>query len=212
MKLEDISPEVLELKLKSAEHDFVERKSKSDRGGWLETAVAFANSAPIGYPAVLFVGADNDGNPHLERTELEDVTKSISDTLERPFPAIYRHVVPLHLTDGCCLAVIIPGSVARPHFAGQAFVRVGAETKRASDVQFENLIAQRDSKARKILEYKGKLVTLTVLSSDLWTVVDCNQFFVLLRSYGGEMRAYPLERLYISFDHSNGTLELVLKV
>lgn len=47
--------------LRSTEHDFVERKPKGRLGDWLQTAVAFANSAPIGFPPVLFVGVDDSG-------------------------------------------------------------------------------------------------------------------------------------------------------
>ena len=164
MRFEDITPETLELRLKGTEHDFVERKSRSDKSGWLQTAVAFANSAPVGWPAVLFVGVDDGGNPQLAETDLEGVIKSVSATLDRTFPAVYRHVLPLHLSSGgSCLAVIIPGSENRPHFAGQSYVRVGTETKAASESQFDTLIAQRDSKARKILEYAGKSVIVETL-------------------------------------------------
>jgi hypothetical protein len=41
---------------RDTENSFVERKTVSDKRGWLHAAVAFANSVPIDYPAVLFVG------------------------------------------------------------------------------------------------------------------------------------------------------------
>jgi hypothetical protein len=44
------------------EHGFVERKSRSDKRDWLQTAVAFANSAPIGWPAIPLLGVEDDGN------------------------------------------------------------------------------------------------------------------------------------------------------
>src|SRR5579884_3629275 len=214
MKFEDITIETLKLKLKSTEHDFVERKSKSDKGGWLEAAVAFANSAPVGYPAVLFVGADDAGNPQIEASGVEVVIKSVSSVLDRPFPAIYRHIVPLHLSGGSCLAVIIPGSDNRPHFSGASFVRVGTETKEASQAQFELLIADRSSKARKIREYLGKNVTLTTLqplspgafhpSSSSVQVIGCNHFFVTLQpSADATLMSSPLDWLNISFDDAH---------
>jgi predicted HTH transcriptional regulator len=143
--------EALILRLRSTEHDFVERKSKSDKGGWLQAVVAFANSTPIGWPAFLFVGVDNDGKPQQGPDKLEDLAKSVSDILEHAYPAMYRHIQPLHFPEGgACLAVIVPGSEARPHFAGKSYVRVGPQTKEASESQFDLLIAERQSKVRRL--------------------------------------------------------------
>src|SRR5216683_2393750 len=60
---ESLTYDALVLRLKSQEHDFVERKPRNQKGDWLQAAVAFANSAPIGWPAVLFVGVDDAGTP-----------------------------------------------------------------------------------------------------------------------------------------------------
>lgn len=204
-----LSEEALILRLRSDEHDFVERKSRSDRGGWLETAVAFANSAPIGWPAILFVGVDDDGKPQ-QSGKLEDLMKSVSGILERAYPPVYRHMVPLHLPDGDCLAVIVPGSETRPHFCGKSFVRDGTQTIPASEKQYELLIAQRNSKARIILQWKGKTITYQKTlgrGGGIAIVQDCNQFFVTLRfgtgSYSSAFTYYsiPLEWIEISHDH-----------
>jgi predicted HTH transcriptional regulator len=48
-------------KLKNCEDAFVERKTAADNKDWLKTVVAFANSTPIGYPAVLFIGVKDEG-------------------------------------------------------------------------------------------------------------------------------------------------------
>jgi predicted HTH transcriptional regulator len=59
-------------RLTMTEDSFVERKSQTDRAGWLKTVVAFANSTPIGLPAVLFIGVSDDGvvsaNVDVEKT------------------------------------------------------------------------------------------------------------------------------------------------
>jgi hypothetical protein len=223
MKFEDITPETLELRLKSTEHDFVERKSRTDKGGWIETAVAFANSAPIGWPAVLFVGADDDGNPQLAKDDLEDVIRSVSAVLDRAFPAIYRYPIPLDLAIGSCVAVIIPGSALRPHFAGPSFIRAGTETKRASDQQFGELIAQWNAKAREILQWKGKAATLETVKNRGThllqtytggvTIADCNAFFVTLRSgtAAGDVRSLPLEWIELSFDDQRQQLKIIIE-
>ena|SRR5438093_783295 len=43
------------------EDSFTERKPSRDSRDWKKTLVAFANSAPIGFPAVLFIGVRPDG-------------------------------------------------------------------------------------------------------------------------------------------------------
>ena len=93
--IESLTEEALVLRVRSTEHDFVERKSRGDRGAWLQTAVAFANSAPIGWPAILFVGVDDDGNPQQNADKLEDLMKSVSGILDQAYPAIFRHIIPL---------------------------------------------------------------------------------------------------------------------
>jgi len=223
MDFKDITKEALELALKSTEHDFIERKSKSDKGGWLRTAVAFANSVPIGWPAYLFVGVDDTGEPQLDAASLESQVKQVSDTLDGVYPAIYRHVVPLHLNSGCCIVVIIPGSEKRPHFAGQAYVRVGDQTKPASEDQFAQLLIQRQSKARELLMWKGKAVTVESVALPLpemlyavpgkvrtpasAVLLDCNQFYVTVE-VGGKKQSHTLRDIELSFDHSENRIKL----
>ena len=48
-------------RLRNFEDHFVERKVYSDRKDWLKTVVAFANSTPVGWPAVLFIGVTDKG-------------------------------------------------------------------------------------------------------------------------------------------------------
>jgi hypothetical protein len=47
-----ISDDDLLSKVKNREDNFIERKPVKDTRGWLHTAVAFANSCPVGYPGV----------------------------------------------------------------------------------------------------------------------------------------------------------------
>jgi predicted HTH transcriptional regulator len=63
--------------LPRTEDQFVERKSVSDKGGWLETIVAFANSNPIGFPSVLFMGVDNEGKI-MNGMKVEEALKSVA--------------------------------------------------------------------------------------------------------------------------------------
>lgn len=123
-----------------------------------------------------------------------------------------------------CLAVIVPGSSERPHFAGLSYVRVGSESREASKQQFETLIAIRNSKARKILEFKGKQISVLSHDSGLltgrvgvgWTeavVVDCNQFWVVIdrKMDPKGLSSIPLRRVDIGLDTYRNRLLLEIK-
>jgi hypothetical protein len=73
-----ISDDDLIAKMSDTENNFIERKLVKDHRGWLKTAVAFANSCPISFPGVLFVGVDNKGNveQHDKPIHFEDLQKS----------------------------------------------------------------------------------------------------------------------------------------
>lgn len=218
----DLKDEELLLRLSNTEDSFVERKVFSDSGDWLKTAVAFANSAPIGDHAVLFIGVKNDGTPEERDDNLEGVMKSFGQKLARAYPKIYYLTRVLTVCGKERLAIIIPGSADRPHFAGPSYVRVGSESREASEEQFAALIASRNSKVREILNWQGKLITVEhltpaskiltvgpVFTSELLWVVDCNQFYVTLENRDGKFtKSFPLSRVEISFDHSNNRLNL----
>jgi len=114
------------------------------------------------------------------------------------------------------LAVVIPGSELRPHFAGLAYVRVGSQSSEASEQQFSLLIAQRSSMAARILAFKGKRVTVLNFvpngMSSQWQertiVVDCDQFYVTLQTNSDRPQSFPLSRLELNFDNSRNDLQL----
>lgn len=215
-----LTEEALILRLNSTEHDFVERKSRSAKRDWLQTAVAFANSAPIGWPGCLIVGVDDQGKPQVNKSGLEDLEKSVSGTLDQAYPAIYRHVVPLHLSAGSCLAVIIPGSDMRPHFAGKSYVRIGPEIREASEEQFETLIAERISKPRELLKWRGREITFRQvriwngktrdrLNESMLRVVGCNAFYVTLMNCENSVEcSCSLSHVEVGFDHEKKRLLL----
>jgi hypothetical protein len=199
-------------KLTAVEDQFVERKSKGDKGEWLQTTVAFANSTPIGYPAVLFIGVDNEG-VIAENLKVEDLMKSFADHVSaKAWPPIYT--APHILThDGkSCIAVIIPGSESRPHFAGKSYVRKGTQTEEASDDQFQKLVAERTAKVYDIRKWIGKQITLHALPSAKVAVIllDCNQHFLTWRAERPASFSAPMEWTVLSFDHENNRLKIYL--
>lgn len=207
----ELSDEDILSRLTTFEDAFVERKSTGDMRDLLKTAVAFANSTPIGYPAILFYGVSDRGIPE-GKSNLESLQKTISQKLSDAYPAIYYLPKALQQDGKQFLAVIIPGSENRPHFAGQSYIRDGSQTKEASTPQFEQLIAERNSKVRYISQWKGKQIAYRYLeprvtSAKLGVLTDCNQHYVVVDN----TRAVPLECVLASRDGSIDRLRLDFK-
>jgi predicted HTH transcriptional regulator len=210
------------LKLRDYEDSFVERKSAGDSGDWLKTCVAFANSSAPGYPAILFIGAKNDGTVE-DIADLDSLQKTFAKKLASAYPPIQYVTKILNDAGKQCLAIIIPGSENRPHFAGPSYVRVGSESRLASEQQFAELIASRTAKASEILKWKNRPVTVHQLnvervvnvlgrigSTTTMFVRDCNPFFVTL-ALGEQPTSYPLRNVDISFDHPHARLALEIR-
>jgi predicted HTH transcriptional regulator len=216
------------IRLSAFEDAFVERKTANDSRDWLKTVVAFANSAPVGNPTILFIGVRDNGE--IEgNNNLDSLQRTLSEKLAVAYPPIYYLPKVLQQDGKQFLAVIVPGSEDRPHFAGQAFVREGSKTVPSSERQFETLIAERNSKVREILKWKSKPVTVRASKDNLrvvyalgseggtmaGTVTDCNQFYLTLESLTKESQesviSIPLHEVEINFDHREKRLELRLR-
>jgi Putative DNA-binding domain len=217
MRLSDAD---LLIRLTNPEDQFTERKSASDKRGWVRTAVGFANAAPIGYPAVLFVGARPDGTPENIITNFDEYQQTFSGELGQAYPPIPHFPKILAIDNKSVLAIIIPGSPDRPHFAGHSYIRVGSETREASEEQFLVLLAERNGKARKILEWKGKEITVRFVErmsmagysnerggSCPFVIAECNQHYVTLE-HGGVKDSVSLESVRISYDYQQNRLRL----
>jgi len=207
-------------RLTNFEDHFVERKTSGDHSDWLKTVVAFANSTPIGYPAVLFIGVRDDGNPE-GNINLDSLQKTFAQRMTLAYPPIYFRTKVLSLAGKQFLAVLVPGSSARPHFAGLSYVRKGSTTIVASDDHFEELIATRQSKPRELLKWVGRIVSADFMRTEAaeimgpvshsaeLLVVACNIFFVTYRYQSGSgAESVPLRRVEISFDNPRNRLKL----
>lgn len=118
---------------------------------------------------------------------------------------------------------MIPGSAERPHFAGLSYVRKGSETRKASEEEFDELIAKRNSKTREILKWKGRKITVRASEDRMgvaglglnkggsheFTVEDCNQFYVTIRNGGKD--SLSLQKVEISFDNHLNRLRLEVR-
>jgi hypothetical protein len=215
-----VSDDDLISKTTDTENNFIERKTVADTRGWLETAVAFANSSPVGYPAILFVGVDNSGlvQQHKEALNFEKLQKSVTNRINEAWPPIYHYSKTLRKDGAEFLAVVIPGSTQRPHFSGQAFVRVGPQTRQASEDEYDKLISQRSSKVRALQKLIGTIITWHSLEAAPLgghgdgTLVECNQFFLTIRIANSTTeRCFPIEWTTISRDPSNQRAHLIFR-
>jgi hypothetical protein len=213
-----ISEDDLVAKISDTENNFIERKLIKDHRGWLKTAVAFANSCPIGFPGVLFVGVDNNGN--VERrdghVDFEALQKSISARIADAWPPIYHYAQTLKKNGAEFVAVVIPGSDSRPHFAGHSYIRIGPETKKASEQQFALLIAERSSKVRVLQQLIGKNVHWFSFKDPPFggnasgKLSDCNQFFLTV-DMGSHKRCFPTDWVEINLEPTSGLYQLVIQ-
>ncbi|MDO8586623.1 MAG: ATP-binding protein [Armatimonadota bacterium] len=202
-------------RLGNQEDSFVERKPEgANRRELRRELVAFANSVPHDREAVLFIGVDDNGVVKGVGNA-DKLQKTLREIAERDcYPPIRYAVDVLSTSDGAVVAVTIPPSKARPHFAGPAFVRVGSETNIASEDLFNELIASRNTKAGAILRYKGKMVTViarkvlgsTKLQRDPMyrashecRVESCDAHTVTLLD-GSKLLSEPLEKVTIRHD------------
>jgi hypothetical protein len=211
----------------SSEDHFVERKSFGD---WekdaLKTVVAFSNSLPVGLPGVLFIGVKDKGDVDPRSQDLDSVQKTLARRLKAAYPPITYVAKGMKEGSLSYLAVIVYGSAERPHFAGPSYVRTGSSTEEASEAQFRELVAQRQSKVRELLKWKGEEVSVQLWlppssglhgtftrGQELSTRVlrDCNEFYLTVEGLvmgKPRLASYPLSRTELSFDHDLNKLRL----
>jgi predicted HTH transcriptional regulator len=223
-----LTNEEILLKLGQREDSFVERKSFNDVNDCLKTAVAFANSTPVGYPAIMFVGVKDNGDIE-DIADLDKLQRSIGERVSKAYPMIYTESRILEKNGKKFLAILVPGSPDRPHFAGPSYIRDGSKSVPSSESQFGILIAQRDSKAYEILKWKGKSVTVHVRGNIILInattnrrpdkthkgkILDCNQFYVsleVIEPHVTNTAFIPLRFVDLSFDRKNDCLSIELE-
>ena len=203
----DLDEEILQ-RLTNTEDHLTERKSKTHRDQCTEAMVAFANSALPNKPGILYVGVNDEGEI-LQDKAPESWQHDIMAWGNGCYPEL--PVIPRTLRkDGKeFLAVVVPMSEARPHFARPAFKRQGAKTIPALQQEIDEWIAHRNSKVRFILERKGEIVLVQQRRSanilpagslnGEHTVLDCNSHFVTLQKTGtGGVFTHPLSTIELN--------------
>jgi hypothetical protein len=205
--------------LHSTEHTFVERKTVNDTRDLVKTVVAFSNTLSNDQEGILFVGATDAGEIEAHSSSLDQMQKSLDDKLKNIYPAVYYTTKPVQESGKECLAVIVPGSRSRPHFAGPLFVRDGSRTVVAGADRYESMLAARTAKTYELQKWEGKPVTVRTLTrqngmpyvinqtKEQGRLVAANQFYLTV-DMGNRVLSHPLRRVEISYDHGAQRLEL----
>jgi len=94
----------------------------------------------------------------------KDVTKIAESEC---YPPVKCEPTVLQIEGAEVVAVVIGFSQNRPHFTGHAYVRAGSESKKASSRLFEDLIASRNDKVRRLLDERGNLLKVAWGSRDV---------------------------------------------
>jgi len=209
-------------RMRNFEDHFTERKAFGDDRDWLKTVVAFANSAPIDFPCILFIGVTDNGEIQAFEQNLDTMQQKLDKKLASAYPRIPYFTRVFGEAGKQALAVIVAGSRLRPHFSGAPFVRRGSKTVEMTDDDFREALAWRDSKAGRILEYLGRRIrAINIMGSgyqrseshwgEMPVVEYCDSHYVILRQSGGAKSTIPLGHIQLSFDTSGGGT-LVLEI
>src|SRR5262249_31530848 len=111
------------------------------------------------------------------------------------------------------LAVVVPASQKKPHFAGVAYVRQVSQSINASAEVFQELVASQNDKARRILDHKNDPMFLRLKSeSGFWYSVDgrvefCDAHTIRIAQNDGWVLSFPLAEIVI---HEDLTRKLVV--
>jgi hypothetical protein len=209
-------------RLKDLEDGFTERKKEgaANASELRKTLVAFANSVPEGKTASLYIGVGDDGTP-TGLTSPDSLQKTIREVAEKDcYPAVRYQTRVFESSGKTLLAVLVQASNERPHFAGQAFVRVGSESVSASSRVYEELIASRNAKAGRILRNKDTVISFRVYELDRWNrkrvlytldcqIESCDAHVVTLNQINAGVHfSIPMDEITINYDDSKKRLML----
>lgn len=215
-------------KLSNKEDGFIERKPESaGTADFKKTLVAFANSVPKDRAAILYIGVADTGKL-LGISNVDSLQKTIRRICEEEcYPPIKFQSQVINSEGKDILAITIPFSSNRPHFAGPAYIRRGSESVIASKEMFQELIDSRTSKVAKILEWKDQIVTVEAHRKLLGNtkylgdsryrathecrILECNSHYVRMQDISNDRYvSEPLLNINLSYDERRHRLMLIV--
>ncbi len=131
-----MSAEQITKLLASEESDTLERKSGFDLGEIRKTIIAFANDLAGRGIAWLIIGQAPDKQIVGLKMGADEAQRKISDIARNQCSPAIPVSVEIHDADGKKVAIVeVRRSLARPHFEGRAWVRIGSTTRVATDAE-----------------------------------------------------------------------------
>jgi hypothetical protein len=220
-----------------AEDSLKEKKVESDLKDLLKTMVAFANSVAPGDTAQIFIGEKDDGSVQGV-SNADNIQRSVTKEAEKIYPEIYYRTEVYEREGKPCVHVDIKHNGLAPHFGGPAWVRRGSETIRATEELYQQMIDQRQSKTRVLLQWLNKEVTvegtefpkafplevresLLAVPKQEWsvgshqaTIIEVNTHWVTFNVATSQTsraaQSEPTEKLLLSWDNQNQRLKVVV--
>jgi hypothetical protein len=177
---------------------------------------------------VIFIGIADNGR-RIGVDDADGIQREIRRVAENEcYPPVRCEPVVIQNSGVEIVAIIIPPSTNRPHFSGHAYVRRGSESVNASIELFDEMVASRNDKARKLLAQKGKLISArftgnTKLDRDPqyaggpprkwrdYKIEHCDAHYVRFVDVIFQLIYTPsLEHVAIEFDSQQHRLQLVV--
>jgi hypothetical protein len=218
-----------------AEDSLREKKVESDLKDLLKTMVAFANSVAPGDTAQIFIGEKDDGTVQGV-TNAENIQSRVVKEAAKIYPEIYYRTEVYEREEKQCVRVDIKRNGLAPHFGGLAWVRKSSKTVEATDDLYQQMIDQRRSKIKVLLQWLNKEVTVEGTQQPLspseplsraveqeWSVGTHQAILKLVNAhwvtFGVQSnqrssrtdRSEPIEKLMLSYDDDNERLKVVVK-
>ncbi len=163
-----VEPSELLGRLSDHEDGFTERKLEGVGASELKkTIVAFSNSLPPNRTAILYIGVSDNGD--IRGVENPDkLQRTLRNLAENDcYPPIWVDTYPLSTESKTVLAIVVPYSTKKPHFAGPAFIRRGSESINATEEVYRELLLSQDDKRRYLLDNINETWTILALEKKI---------------------------------------------
>ena len=218
-----------------AEDSLREKKGESDLRDLLKTLVAFANSVAPGDTAKIFIGEMDDGtvqgviNP-------ENINRTIVKEVDKIYPPIYYRTEVYEREGKQCVRVDIKHNGQAPHFGGPAWVRRGSQSQKATEELYQQMVDQRQSKVRVLMQWLDKVVTVegteraqavnprgnVPMFNQEWSVGEHQATLTFVNGHWATFNVHtsttsraemsePLEKVLLSWDNQRERPKVVIK-
>ena len=213
----DFTPEKMNELLSTEEDERIERKAGFDHKEIRQALIAFANDQAGRGGGYLIIGQAPNKEIRGIKLNKDEAQLKIADIAKdqcRPTIPVSIEVIE---RDGKRVVVVeVRASPAKPHFHGDAWVRVGSQTRRATDAEIVLLRASHENRKLAILKRamdEGKKeVIVTHLQAHTRArceLVEVTVDWVVFRE-GAKHMTFPWEEIRVGFDYEKNIPEIRL--